>query len=90
MSQLRYDNQVIIITGAGNGLGRQYAKFFASRGGKVVVNDLGGTFNGKPGADAAVADVVVKEIKDAGGIAVRVISEAKHDESYPNEVRAVH
>src|ERR1700761_4116437 len=71
--QLRYDNQVIVITGAGNGLGKQYAKFFASRGGKVVVNDLGGTFNGKDagrGGDSKVADVVVKEIKDAGGIAV--------------------
>ena len=70
--QLRYDNQVIVITGAGNGLGKQYAKFFASRGGKVVVNDLGGTFNGNDarGGDSKVADVVVKEIKDAGGIAV--------------------
>jgi multifunctional beta-oxidation protein len=70
MGDIRYDNQVVVVTGAGNGLGRQYAKFFASRGAKVVVNDLGGTFNGKPGADAAVADVVVKEIKDAGGVAV--------------------
>ena len=70
MSQIRYDNQVAIVTGSGNGLGKQYAKFFASRGAKVVVNDLGGTFNGKPGANAAVADIVVKEIKDAGGVAV--------------------
>ena len=70
MSQLRYDDQVVVVTGAGNGLGKQYAKFFASRGAKVVVNDLGGTFNGRPGNDAAVADVVVKEIKDAGGVAV--------------------
>lgn len=70
MDQLRYDNQVVVITGAGNGLGKQYAKFFASRGAKVVVNDLGGTFNGKAGSDSKVADVVVKEIRDAGGIAV--------------------
>ena len=70
MPDLRYDNRVAIVTGAGNGLGKQYAKFLASRGAKVVVNDLGGTFNGKPGASAAVADIVVKEIKDAGGIAV--------------------
>jgi multifunctional beta-oxidation protein len=70
MGDIRYDNQVVVVTGAGNGLGKEYAKFFAERGAKVVVNDLGGTFNGKPGADAAVADVVVKEIKDAGGVAV--------------------
>lgn len=71
--QLRYDNQVAIVTGAGNGLGRQYALFLASRGAKVVVNDLGGTFNGKDSGsrgDARVADIVVKEIRDAGGIAV--------------------
>lgn len=70
---LRYDNQVVVVTGAGNGLGKQYAKFFASRGAKVVVNDLGGTFNGKDQGgkgEARVADAVVKEIRDAGGIAV--------------------
>ncbi len=68
--KIRYDDRVIVVTGAGNGLGKQYAKFFAARGAKVVVNDLGGTFNGKPGANAAVADVVVKEITGAGGQAV--------------------
>ena len=68
--KLRYDDQVVVVTGAGNGLGKQYAKFFAARGAKVVVNDLGGTFNGKQGSDSKVADVVVKEIKDAGGVAV--------------------
>ncbi|KAJ9613938.1 hypothetical protein H2200_002074 [Cladophialophora chaetospira] len=71
--QLRYDNQVAIVTGAGNGLGRQYALFLAARGAKVVVNDLGGTFNGKDAGgkgDARVADVVVQEIVKAGGVAV--------------------
>lgn len=70
MTSYRYDNQVAVVTGAGNGLGKQYALFYASRGAKVVVNDLGGTFNGKPGASAGVADVVVKEIKAAGGEAI--------------------
>lgn len=67
-NQLRYDNRVVVVTGAGAGLGREYALLFASRGAKVVVNDLGGNFHGEGKSNAA--DVVVKEIQDAGGIAV--------------------
>jgi 3-hydroxyacyl-CoA dehydrogenase/3a,7a,12a-trihydroxy-5b-cholest-24-enoyl-CoA hydratase len=69
MSQLRFDNRVVIVTGAGNGLGREYALFFASRGAKVVVNDLGGSHTGS-GASSKAADLVVQEIKNRGGIAV--------------------
>ena len=43
---LRWDGKVVVITGAGNGLGKEYALFFASRGAKVVVNDLGGSHTG--------------------------------------------
>lgn len=66
---VRFDNRVAIVTGAGTGLGRQHALLLASRGAKVVVNDPGGSVDGTGGA-AAVADKVVEEIKAAGGQAV--------------------
>jgi NAD(P)-dependent dehydrogenase (short-subunit alcohol dehydrogenase family) len=69
MSELRFDEQVVVITGAGRGLGAAYAKFFASRGAKVVVNDLGVSLNGT-GSDSSVARDIVQQIRDAGGIAV--------------------
>lgn len=101
MSELRYDNQTVVVTGAGGGLGKAYALFFASRGANVVVNDLGGSHTGQ-GQSSKVsalashlipihgfpivfailslivlandslqaADVVVDQIKAAGGKAV--------------------
>jgi multifunctional beta-oxidation protein len=67
--ELRFDNKVVIVTGAGAGLGRIYALQFGKRGAKVVVNDLGVSFKGE-GATHNAADVVVEEIKKAGGQAV--------------------
>ncbi len=71
MSELRYDGKVAIVTGSGNGLGRSHAMLLASRGAKVVINDLGGdTFGKDSGGSMRAADAVVKEIQDAGGEAV--------------------
>ncbi|XP_011312180.1 peroxisomal multifunctional enzyme type 2 [Fopius arisanus] len=66
---LRFDDRVVVITGAGAGLGRAYALLFGSRGAKVVVNDLGGGRHGD-GSNTKAADTVVTEITSAGGIAV--------------------
>lgn len=67
--ELRFDGRVAIITGAGNGLGRSHALLFASRGARVVVNDLGGSHRGD-GNSSEAADKVVAEIKAQGGEAV--------------------
>lgn len=70
---LRFDGRVAVITGGGNGLGRDYCLQLAARGAKVVVNDLGGSGAGV-GQSHAPADRVVEEIRAAGGEAV-----ANHD-----------
>lgn len=69
MAELRFDGRVVIITGAGGGLGREYALEYGKRGAKVVVNDLGGTLGGG-GKSTRAADLVVEEIRKRGGIAV--------------------
>ncbi|XP_014652039.1 PREDICTED: peroxisomal multifunctional enzyme type 2 [Ceratotherium simum simum] len=68
-SPLRFDGRVVLVTGAGGGLGRAYALAFAERGASVVVNDLGGDFSGTGKASLA-ADKVVEEIRSKGGKAV--------------------
>jgi NAD(P)-dependent dehydrogenase (short-subunit alcohol dehydrogenase family) len=63
------EGKVIVVTGAGRGIGREIALLAAAEGGKVVVNDLGGSAEGE-GADVSVASQVVAEIEKAGGAAV--------------------
>ncbi|HEY2834200.1 MAG TPA: SDR family NAD(P)-dependent oxidoreductase [Sporichthyaceae bacterium] len=63
------EGRVIAVTGAGGGLGREYALLLASSGAKVVINDLGGLRDGT-GAGTAMADQVADEITKAGGQAV--------------------
>ena len=70
---VRFEDKVVIVTGAGGGLGRAHALLFAKHGARVVVNDLGGSASGE-GASASAADRVVAEIREAGGNAV-----ANHD-----------
>jgi NAD(P)-dependent dehydrogenase (short-subunit alcohol dehydrogenase family) len=68
------DGRVAIITGAGRGLGREHALFFAAEGASVVVNDLGGSSDGS-GADTGPAYDVVAEIEAMGGKAVANIDD---------------
>ena len=68
--EIRFDNRVAVVTGAGAGLGRVYALELAKRGAKVVVNDFGGARDGSGAGSSSPADQVVAEIKALGGDAV--------------------
>jgi NAD(P)-dependent dehydrogenase (short-subunit alcohol dehydrogenase family) len=69
VSELRFDQRVAVVTGAGRGLGCAYARLLAERGAKVVVNDQGGSLTGD-GTDATPAEQVVEAIRAGGGDAV--------------------
>ena len=61
MGNVSFENKTVVVTGAGNGLGKAYALEFANRGANVVVNDIGGSVSGE-GSENTPADIVVKEI----------------------------
>jgi NAD(P)-dependent dehydrogenase (short-subunit alcohol dehydrogenase family) len=65
---IRFDGQVVVVTGAGRGLGAAYARLLAARGGAVVVHDAGVAQDGS-GFDPSLADAIVSEITAAGGTA---------------------
>ncbi|MFU8802513.1 MAG: SDR family NAD(P)-dependent oxidoreductase [Bradymonadaceae bacterium] len=83
----KFDGKVALVTGAGGGLGRAYALLLARQGARVVVNDLGGARDGS-GESTAMADVVVKEITEAGGEALAnyaSVAEAEGAQSMVND-----
>ncbi len=79
-------DRVIVVTGAGGGLGREYALTLAREGAAVGVNDLGGARDGT-GAGSAMADEVVKEIRDAGGRAVANYDSVAESEGAANIIK---
>jgi NAD(P)-dependent dehydrogenase (short-subunit alcohol dehydrogenase family) len=79
-------DRVIVVTGAGGGLGREYALTLAREGASVVVNDLGGARDGT-GAGRSMADQVVAEIKEAGGRAVANYDSVAEQEGAENIIK---
>jgi NAD(P)-dependent dehydrogenase (short-subunit alcohol dehydrogenase family) len=85
--EMRFDGKVVVVTGAGNGLGRDYALQLAARGAKVIVNDLGGSTDGI-GNDQAAAARVVEQIRSNGGEAVASFDSVATEEGGAAIIRA--
>jgi len=80
MTELRFDGQVVLVTGAGRGLGRSHARALAARGARVVVADLGVEADGS-GSSPAPADAVVREITKDGGEAIACYGSVAEEQS---------
>jgi NAD(P)-dependent dehydrogenase (short-subunit alcohol dehydrogenase family) len=87
MNTIDFSDRVAVITGAGAGLGRDYAIELARRGAKVVVNDLGSAPDGSGNGSGAAADQVVSEIKASGGKAVPNYDNVATEEGGENIIR---
>jgi NAD(P)-dependent dehydrogenase (short-subunit alcohol dehydrogenase family)/putative sterol carrier protein len=85
--EIRFDDRVAVITGAGAGLGRIYALELAKRGAKIVVNDYGGAFDGSGKGSSSPAQMVVDEIKKAGGQAVANYDNVANPEGGENIIK---
>jgi NAD(P)-dependent dehydrogenase (short-subunit alcohol dehydrogenase family) len=87
MVELRFDDKVVIVTGAGRGVGRSHALDLGSRGARVVVADLGGPVDGLGQASSGPADGVVEEIRSSGGEAVACVASVAEEDGAATIVR---
>jgi NAD(P)-dependent dehydrogenase (short-subunit alcohol dehydrogenase family) len=87
MSELRFDDRAVIVTGAGRGVGRAHARALAAKGARVLVADYGVDIDGA-GSSPGPADDVVREIKESGGDAVACFASVADERSATSIVEA--